>query len=169
MSVAGIFLIQLLFGYLVWTLVVVTYVLPWLRSLGRLEAQRAIAALNAFRFFGLVFILPGVIGPNLPVGFAVPAAYADFATSILAILALAFFPIKPLFWGFVVAFNVVGAADLIIDTVNAVHFGVPAVAGQLGAAYAIPVIYVPLLMISHVVALYLLFSPSARTARAAAA
>jgi hypothetical protein len=29
-------------------------------------------------------------------------------------------------------------------------------AGQLGAAYAIPVIYVPALMISHVLAFYLL-------------
>ncbi|HEX3370801.1 MAG TPA: hypothetical protein VHS56_14575 [Candidatus Cybelea sp.] len=169
MPVAGIFVTQLLFGYLVWTLVVVTYVLPWLRSLGRFEAQRAIAALNAFRFFGLVFILPGVIGPHLPTEFAVPAAYADFATSILAIFAFVLFPIRPLFLGFVVAFNVVGAADLIIDTFNAIHFGLPPVAGQLGAAYAIPIIYVPLLMISHVVAFYLLFAPSARATSAKAA
>ena len=32
-------------------------------------------------------------------------------------------------------------------------------AGELGAAYAIPIIYVPLLMITHVVALYLLARP----------
>jgi hypothetical protein len=29
-------------------------------------------------------------------------------------------------------------------------------AGQLGAAYAIPIVYVPLLMITHVAAFYLL-------------
>jgi hypothetical protein len=44
-----------------------------------IEAQRAIATLHSFRFFGLVFILPGVVG-NLPAGFATVAAYGDFAT-----------------------------------------------------------------------------------------
>jgi hypothetical protein len=32
-------------------------------------------------------------------------------------------------------------------------------AGQFGAAYAIPILYVPLLMITHVVAFYLLMRP----------
>jgi hypothetical protein len=32
----------------------------------------------------------------------------------------------------------------------------PEIAGQLGAAYVIPVIYVPALMITHVAAFYLL-------------
>ena len=32
-------------------------------------------------------------------------------------------------------------------------------AGQLGATYAIPIIYVPVLMITHVVAFYLLLRP----------
>ena len=34
----------------------------------RVEAQRAIATLHSFRFFGLVFLIPGVVGPNLPTG-----------------------------------------------------------------------------------------------------
>jgi hypothetical protein len=63
---------------------------------------------------------------------------------------------RPLFWLFVVAFNLVGVVDLIIDYYHAVHVGLPAMAGELGAAYAIPIIYVPLLMITHVAAFYLL-------------
>jgi hypothetical protein len=39
-------------------------------------------------------------------------------------------------------------------------------AGQLGAAYVIPIIYVPLLMITHVIAFYLLLRPQPKTARA---
>jgi hypothetical protein len=35
-------------------------------------------------------------------------------------------------------------------------------AGELGAAYAIPIIYVPLLMITHFAAFYLLVRPSGR-------
>jgi hypothetical protein len=39
-------------------------------------------------------------------------------------------------------------------------------AGQLGAAYAIPILYVPLLMITHGAAFYLLARPSRRLAAA---
>jgi hypothetical protein len=121
----------------------------------RIEAQRAIATLHSFRFFGLVFILPGVVG-NLPERFATFAAYGDFATGLLAMLALLTVRMRPLFWLFVVAFNLVGAADLIVDYYNATQLGLPALAGELGSTYAIPIIYVPLLMITHVVACYLL-------------
>ena len=126
------------------------------------ESQRAIATLHSFRFFGLVFILPGVIGPNLPASFA---DYGDFATGILAILALLTVRIRPLFSLFVIAFNVVGAADIIIDYYHGNQVCLAAVVGQLGATYAIPIIYVPALMITHIVAFYLLVRPQAKAAR----
>jgi hypothetical protein len=47
-------------------------------------------------------------------------------------------------------------ADLIVDYYHAVQVGLPALAGQLGATYVIPIIYVPVLMITHFVAFYLL-------------
>jgi hypothetical protein len=128
----------------------------------RVGAQRAIATLHSFRFFGLVFLLPGVIGPHLPAGFATSAAYGDFATGVLAMLALLTVRIRPLFWLFVVAFNLVGTADLLLDYYNATQANLPASAGQLGATYAIPIIYVPLLMITHVAAFYLMLSRQPR-------
>jgi hypothetical protein len=134
----------------------------------RLAAQRAIATLHSFRIFGLVFILPGVVGPHLPASFASFAAYWDLATGVLAILALMTVRTRPLFWLFVVAFNLVGLIDLILDYYHATQVDLPAMAGQLGAAYAIPIIYVPLLMITHVVAFYLLLSPQPRAVRALA-
>jgi hypothetical protein len=117
---------------------------------------RAIAMLHGFRFFGLAFIVPGVVGADLPGGFAVFAAYGDLATGLLALMALVTFRIRPLFWGFVVAFNIVGVCDLLGNYYHAVRLGLPAVAGELGATYVIPVIYVPLLMITHILAFYLL-------------
>jgi hypothetical protein len=129
------------------------------------EAHRAIATLHSFRFFGLVFILPGVVSSNLPAYFAVFAAYWDLATGVLAIMALLTVSIRPLFWLFVVGFNLVGTADLVLDYYHAVHVGLPAVAGQLGAAYAIPIIYVPALMITHVAAFYLLMRRQPKAAR----
>ena len=168
MSPQIIFLMHLVLGYVAWLLCFGVYILPRLRSMGRFEAQRAIATLHSFRFFGLVFILPGVIGPNVPAGFASFAAYADLATGLLAILALLTVRIRPLFSLFVVTFNLVGAADIIIDYYHGIQVGLPALSGQLGATYAIPIIYVPLLMITHVVALYWLVRPQPKTARALA-
>ena len=106
-----------------------------------------------------------MVGPNLPTDFAAFAAYWDLATGVLAMLALLAVRIRPLFWLFVVAFNLVGAVDLVRDYYHAVHIGLPALAGQLGATYAIPVLYMPALMITHVAALYLLMRPQPATAR----
>ena len=158
MSPETIFRIQLLLGYVAWLLCFRAYLWPRLKSMDLAAAQRAIATLHSFRFFGLVFILPGVVG-NLPASFAPFAAYWDFATGVLAILALLVIRIRPLFWLFVVAFNLVGTIDLIVDYYHAIRAGLPAMAGQLGAAYAIPIIYVPALMITHVLAFYLLLRP----------
>ena len=118
--------------------------------------------MHSFRFFGLAFIVPGVVGSNLPASFATFAAYGDFATGVLAILALLSVRIRPLFWLFVVAFNVVGATDILVDYYHAIRLGLPEVAGQLGATYVIPIIYVPMLMITHGAALYWLVSPRSR-------
>ncbi|MEP6730596.1 MAG: hypothetical protein ABJE10_08155 [bacterium] len=151
-----LFQIHLVLGYLAWLLCFSAYIWPWLKSMEHVKAQRAIGTLHSFRFFGLVFMLPGVVGSHLPVGFATFAAYGDFAAGLLAILALLTVRIRPLFWTFVVAFNLVGFADLILDYYHAIHEGLPAHAGELGAMYAIPILYVPLLMITHVAAFYLL-------------
>jgi len=155
-SPAIIFQVHLMLGYVPWLLALSAYVFPRLRAMDRLQVQRAIAVLHSFRFFGLAFIMPGIVGPGLPSGFAIPAAYGDLTTGVLAMLALLSFRIRPLFWLLVAGFNVFGAADIILGYVHGIQFGLPEVAGQLGAAYAIPVLYVPLLMITHIVALGLL-------------
>ena len=159
MTSETLFDIQLVFGYIAWLLCFGTYFWPRLKVMDRADAHRVIATLHSFRFFGLVFILSGIVGPNLPDSFATPAAYADFATGVLAVLALVTVRIRPLFWSFVVAFNLVGAIDLIVDYYHAIQAGVPAMAGQLGGSYAIVVLYMPLLVVTHVGAFYLLLRP----------
>ncbi|HTW79943.1 MAG TPA: hypothetical protein VME23_10410 [Terracidiphilus sp.] len=161
MSPENIFRIQLVLGYVACLLWFSTYIHPKLKSMDRFEAQRVLATVHSFRFFGLVFLVPGVAGPNLPAGFSTFSAYGDFATGVLALLALLTVRIRPLFWSFVAAFNLVGAVDLIVDYYNAIRLGLPANAGQFGATYAIPIIYVPMLMIMHVVAFYWLLRPQA--------
>jgi hypothetical protein len=165
MSPATIFQLHLVLGYVPWLLCFGAYVWPRLKSMDPVDAQRAIATLHSFRFFGLVFIVPGVVGSNLPAGFATFAAYGDFATGLLAILALLTVRTRPLFWLFVVAFNLVGAGDIIVDYYHGNQVGLAALAGELGATYAIPIIYVPILMITHFAALYLLMRPQPNSAR----
>jgi hypothetical protein len=58
--------------------------------------------------------------------------------------------------------------DLILDYYHAIQVGLPALAGQLGATYAIPIIYVPVLMITHVVAFYLVLRPQPKAVGALA-
>lgn len=166
MSPPTIFQLHLVLGYVAWLLCFHAYIWPWLKSLGRFEAQRVIATLHSFRFFGLAFIVPGVVGPHLPISFATFAAWGDLATGVLAILALLAARTRPVFRVFVVAFNLVGTLDLVLDYYHAVRAGLPAMAGQLGTMYAIPVIYVPLLMITHVAAFYLLLHPQGETGTA---
>jgi hypothetical protein len=162
MSTLILFNIHLVFGYVAWLLCFGVYIWPRLKAAQHLEAQRAIATLHSFRFFGLAFMLPGFVSPDLPASFANFAAWWDFATGVLAMLALAAVRVRPLFWLFVVAFNVVGFVDLIVDYYDAISVDLPAHAGEFAAAYAIPIIYVPLLMITHIAAFYLL----ARSVRA---
>lgn len=159
MSTERLFQLHLVLGYVAWLLCFSTYVWPRLRSMTPFDAQRAIATLHSFRFFGLVFLVPGVVSPDLPASFAVFAAYGDFVIGLLAMLALLAVRLRPLFWTFVVAFNVAGVIDLVLDYYHATLANLPAQAGELGSMYAIPIIYVPLLMITHVSAFYLLLHP----------
>lgn len=59
------------------------------------------------------------------------AAYGDLETGVFAMLALFTVRVRRLFWALVVAFNVVGAAHLILDYYRAVQVGLPALAAGL--------------------------------------
>jgi hypothetical protein len=168
MSPETVFRIHLILGYVAWLLCFGVYIWPKLGAMDRIEAYRAIATLHSFRFLGLVFILPGVVSPSLPSGFTMSAAYGDFATGMLAMLALLAVRVRPLFWLLVVAFNLVGAADLILNYYHAIEVDLPVSPGELGTAYVIPILYVPILMITHVAAFYLLVRPQPNAGQALA-
>ena len=66
---------------------------------------------------------------------------------------------------FVVAFNLVGMVDLIVDYYHAIRVGVPAHGRKVGDTYAIPILYVPLLMITHIAVFYFLARPRSKAAQ----
>ncbi len=146
MSPQLIFFASVAFSFIAWGIVATRYIWPKLHSRDRGDGLRPILMLHSFRFFGLVFLVPGVVSPELPASFAHPTAYGDFIAAILALLAL--FTLSSgagsiATW----VFNLWGTADLL----NAFYQGNHAalVPGQLGATYVIPTLVVPLLLITH--------------------
>ena len=140
--------ISILFGFLAWGVVTRHYIWRALREKPRTDALRPILMLHAFRFVGLSFIVPGVVSPDLPRSFAVPAALGDLATAVLALLSLATLTHKGgvlLVW----AFNLLGTVDLLRAFYEGNRLPMRTAPGLQGAAYFIPTVLVPLLLITH--------------------
>ncbi len=70
MTPQAIFGISVLLCLVVWGLIGAQYFWPALRGRPRAEALRPLLLLHAFRFVGLAFLVPGVVSPDLPDGFA---------------------------------------------------------------------------------------------------
>jgi uncharacterized membrane protein len=146
MVAQAVFGISVALGFIAWGVVAALYIWPELRGRSRIDALRPLLVLHSFRFEGLVFLVPGVVSPDLPAAFAHAAAYGDIAAATLALLSLATLRSK---WGVAVIwiFNIWGSFDLLNAFYQANGAGL--LAGQLGAAYFIPTVFVPLLFITH--------------------
>jgi len=148
MSSPALFGISVAFSFVVWGIVTRQYIWPALRRQTGADAFRPILLLHAFRFAGLSFLIPGVVSPELPAAFARPAAYGDLTAAILALAALGTLKSRPgvvLIW----AFNVVGSVDLLYAFYQGSRTAIAYAPGLQGAAYFIPTVYVPLLLITH--------------------
>jgi hypothetical protein len=151
---AALFGISIALSFLAWGIVAGRYLWPALRELPRVDALRPLLALHSFRFIGLAFLVPGVVSPDLPAAFARPAAYGDLMAAVLALAALAGLG-SNLGIGLVWTFNLCGTADLLFAYYRG-RIGVGIEPGQLGAAYFIPTVVVPLLLVTHVLVFRLL-------------
>lgn len=143
-----LFGVSVLFSFVAWGIVTQQYIWPVLRGRSRADALRPILLLHSFRFVGLAFLVPGVVSPDLPLAFARPAAYGDVATAVLALLGLATLRNRVgtvLVW----AFNLLGTADLLYAFYNGNRTNIGLQPGLQGAAYFIPTVLVPLLLITH--------------------
>jgi hypothetical protein len=159
-----IFVISALLGVIVWGMIGARYIWPALRDRRRTEALRPLLFLHAFRFVGLSFLVPGVVSPDLPAAFARPAAYGDLTTCILALLSIATLGSR-LGTIIVWVFNIVGTADLLNAFYQADRLGVGTSPGLQGAAYFIPTVLVPLLLVTHALVFLILLGKGATVGR----
>jgi hypothetical protein len=157
----ALFGISIAFNFIAWGIVLAHYLWPELRRQSRADAARPLLLLHCFRFVGLSFLVPGVVSPDLPAGWARPAAYGDLVAAILALLALTGLQSRlgvALVW----LFNVWGCADLLYAFYQGNRVGLDP--GQLGAAYFILTVLVPLLLITHGLVFWLLLRDDAAAA-----
>jgi len=144
MDTQAIFGLQFVMSLVVWGLIAKWLLAPWLAKMPQHQALFWLTLPHAFRHIGMVFLVPGVVAQPLPAAFAIPAAYGDLVTGVLALLALVTLRTG---WAGALAlvwlFNIVGTVDL-LNALRHVN-----VAPAFGAAWYIPTFLVPLLLVTH--------------------
>lgn len=135
-------------GLIAWTAVSRAYIWPKIRDLDLAEGTKPLLYLNLFRYVGLMFMVQGLVSRDLPMEFGTTAGWGDLITAALAGLTLLLARTK-LFALSLWIFNIVGLGDLLHAFYEArVVLGInPA---DLGVAFYIPTVYVPLLLCTHV-------------------
>lgn len=144
-----------LVGLVVFLMVGLWYLLPRLSTLSLEASLTPLLLFSAFRVNGLYFLVPGVASPDIPRGFALPTAYGDAATAILAmvaVVALRYWPSAgvALTW----TYGVLGSLDLLNALAQVVIQDVMPV--HLAATWILPTINVPTLMVAHLLLFVLL-------------
>jgi hypothetical protein len=163
METTMIFVTQFFLSTLVTGLIAGWLWRPFLAQKGFADVMFLLTLPHAFRHLGLVFMVPGVVAPDMPAGFALEASLGDFAAGLLAIIVLfatryRWAAMVPLLW----LFNLVGVADLFNALVQAE--AVP----YFRSAWYIPTFVVPLLLVTHFMMLKrLVLSARHRTAKTA--
>jgi hypothetical protein len=149
------------FGFLAWSVFAAHYIWPAISKRERTDALRPVLVLHGFRYIGLAALIPGVVSPQLSTTlFARGLAYGDVAAATLALIALAALRTSfagPLIW----IFNIFGTADLLNAFYQGFHISLGNSPGLLGAAYFLPVLGVPLLLVTHVLVFGLLLRKEA--------
>lgn len=147
--------VQFYFSLASFALIAWWYWVPALRGRSFAEAITPILLLHSFRHFGLFYLTSAAIPAPPPAGFADPTAYGDLATALLAFVALAAVRRKhPIAVPAVWIFNLVGFVDLALASVNASRFNL--VSYSIGVAYLLPILVVPALIVTHLLAFWLL-------------
>ena len=157
MSPLAIFGLQFVLSLVVMGLLAKWVLAPWLARQTQREALFWLTIPHAFRYIGMVFLVPGVVAEPLPDGFAASAAYGDLATGLLALVALVLLRANArgalaVVW----LFNIVGTVDLL----NALSH--QEVVPYFGAAWFIPTFLVPLLLVTHFMMFARLVKPGDR-------
>lgn len=162
MNTKAIIGLSVLVGFIAFGRVAQLYIWPRLQAMDREDALNALIAPHMFRYAGLSFLMPGVVSPQLSPAFALPAAFGDLTAALLAIVATFALSARAS-WAMAAVwlFNIEGSIDLLFAYYQGVA-GVGLEPGVLGAAFYIPTVIVPPLLITHFLMFRLLLNPVPR-------
>jgi hypothetical protein len=152
------FFISYAVAFLAFGLIGKWYIWPNIKDRPLKAALTPFLLYACLRVNGLMFLMPGLVSPDLPSAFAVPTAYGDLTAVILALLALASVRTEsalsvPMVW----LFNVVGFLDLTYANISTFKDHVDPV--QLGVSYYLAVVNVPAMVVIHIMIFAYLLSP----------
>ena len=155
----GRYLVSYAVAYIVFIVLAKWYIWPSIKDRSPKSALTPFLLYACLRVNGLMFLMPGLVSPDLPQAFAVPTAYGDLTAALLSLAALAClrYELKaavPMLW----LFNIVGLLDLVYANISSIKDHVdPAL---LGASYFLAVLNVPAMVVVHVmIFIYLLRWP----------
>jgi len=148
--VLPLFAAQSAWFLVVWSVLAACFAAPRLRALPPADALVVCLVPQLFRGLGIGLLVPN-LSPGMPTSFALPTALGDGLTAVLALAAIVMLHRgaaagRPLAW----ACTIVGAADLAIALPHAAAIGA---AHYLAAQWYVPVVAVPLMIVSHVLAM----------------
>ena len=143
------FFISYAVAFLVFGLIANWYIWPSIKDRPLKSAIPPFLLYACLRVNGLMFLMPGLVSPELPRAFAVPTAYGDLTAVVLALLALGCIRYEnaaavPMLW----VFNVAGLLDLIYANLSTLKDQVDPV--YLGVSYYLVVLNVPAMVVVHV-------------------
>jgi hypothetical protein len=150
MSNLAILGITVVLSFISFGLIAKWYVMPWIRGVSRHEALTPLLLWHSFRFISLSFLVT-----ETPASFAIPAAYGDLITALLALVALGSVRYRwavamPLLW----LFNIFGTLNLLFGFFQGLT--IPIDIALLGPAYFIPTVIAPSLLTIHFIIFRLL-------------
>jgi hypothetical protein len=143
------FFVSYAVAFLVFALIAKWYLWPSIKDRALKPALTPLLLYSCLRINGLMFLMPGLVSPELPSSFATPTAYGDLIAVLLALVALVLVRLEsalsvPVLW----LFNIVGLLDLTYGNVSSLKDQInPA---QWGTAYYLVVLNVPAMIVVHV-------------------
>jgi hypothetical protein len=142
------FFISYAVAFIAFTLIARWYLWPNIKDRPAASALAPFLLYACLRVNGLMFLMPGLVSPDLPRAFALPTAYGDLTSAVLALVALGCLRARsvaavPLVW----LFNIVGLLDLIYANISTFKDHVDPV--ELGSSYYLAVLNVPAMVVVH--------------------
>jgi hypothetical protein len=155
MNSVSIFWMQILTSVVVFGIIAVWYVRPYLTTLSRNSALTLLLFVHVFRYVGMTLLVTGMIDPTLPREFLFNTAYGDLLEAALALASIIAlrgnWPFAiPLVW----VANKWGFVDLLNALRSVLQVNLPSF--NLDTIWYIYVFYGPLVLVSHLMIFWVL-------------